>query len=79
MESEVFYKHDAKLGEGIHWDKIKKLIWFVDIHSRTLYSLTLEKELTSYHLDQKIGWAIITFFFSYLALPFYLIITKKSK
>ncbi len=19
-----FYKHDAKLGEGIHWDKIKK-------------------------------------------------------
>jgi len=58
MESEVFYKHDAKLGEGIHWDKIKKLIWFVDIHSRTLYSLTLEKELTSYQLDQKIGWAI---------------------
>ena len=28
---------------------------------------------------EKIGWAIITFFFSYLALPFYLIITKKSK
>ena len=68
MKSQVFFKHNAKLGEGIHWDEKKKLIWFVDIHSRKLFSLTLNKKLTSYQLDQKIGWVITVLNKDYLMI-----------
>ncbi len=58
MKSNIFFKHNALLGEGIHWDKNNKLIWFVDIHSKRLNSLTLDKKISTYELDQKIGWVL---------------------
>lgn len=58
MNSKVFLKYNARLGEGIHWDDTNKLIWFVDIHSKRLLSLSLKKEIKTYQLSQKIGWVL---------------------
>ncbi len=53
---------------------LPELLIFLILFSPFLFVL-IDKNTSG---REKIGWAIIVFFLSFLALPFYLIKTKKS-
>lgn len=57
------YKLVAKtkciLGEGLHWDEKRNLIWLVDIEGKTLISVCIKSQhLKKYRLEKKVSWAI---------------------
>lgn len=59
MYSKLLLQKQCDLGEGLHWDSHRALIWFVDINSKELMSFDLEtKKLSTFSMPEKIGWVI---------------------
>lgn len=49
----------AKLGEGLHWDAVHVLLWFVDIHGRRIACWRPgESEWREWATPQRVGWVI---------------------
>jgi len=48
-----------ELGEGLHWDQFRQLLWFVDIYKKNLFYYEPEKKkLKKFIFDDLIGWVI---------------------
>jgi sugar lactone lactonase YvrE len=59
LKSKVLLKSTYSLGEGLHWDNQREVLWFVDINNMLLCSLNLNnKKLNEIKMPEKIGWAI---------------------
>jgi sugar lactone lactonase YvrE len=47
------------LGEGLHWDERRNLLWFVDIHGPTVYWLDPDSGQTaSRSMPEPVGWVL---------------------
>lgn len=59
LQSKILLKSTYSLGEGLHWDNQREILWFVDINNMMLCSLNLhDKKLSEIKMPEKIGWAI---------------------
>ena len=59
MYSKLLLQKQCSLGEGLHWDSQRDLLWFVDINSKELMSFDLDtKKLSIFSMPEKIGWVI---------------------
>ncbi len=59
LKSKVLLRSAYSLGEGLHWDNQREVLWFVDINNMLLCSLSLNnKKLNEIKMPEKIGWAI---------------------
>jgi xylono-1,5-lactonase len=59
MYSKLLLQKQCALGEGLHWDSQRDLLWFVDINSKELMSFDLDtKKLSIFSMPEKIGWVI---------------------
>jgi len=59
LKSKVLLRSTYSLGEGLHWDAQREVLWFVDINNMLLCSLNLsDKKLNEIKMPEKIGWAI---------------------
>ena len=59
MYSKLLLQKQCDLGEGLHWDSQRDLLWFVDINSKELMSFDLDtKKLSIFSMPEKIGWVI---------------------
>jgi xylono-1,5-lactonase len=59
MQYKVALDVQAELGEGLHWDAARGVLWMVDIHGRRLLQWDLESPTwREWRTPQRIGWAI---------------------
>ena len=59
MYSKLLLQKQCALGEGLHWDSQRDLLWFVDINAKELMSFDLDtKKLSIFSMPEKIGWVI---------------------
>lgn len=50
---------DAELGEGLHWDAVRQVLWMVDIHGRRLIQWDLHSpSWQEWPMPHRIGWVI---------------------
>lgn len=59
MEYKLALPVEAHLGEGLHWDAGRSVLWMVDIHGRRLIQWDLASPTwREWSTPQRIGWAI---------------------
>jgi D-xylonolactonase len=59
IEAKVVLATRCDLGEGLHWDSQRKLLWFVDIHGPTLHWFDpATRAAGSRSLPEPIGWVL---------------------
>ncbi|MBT9595627.1 MAG: SMP-30/gluconolactonase/LRE family protein [Vitreoscilla sp.] len=59
MDYRVALRVHASLGEGLHWDGARSMLWMVDIHGRRLLRWRLDApEWDEWQMPQRIGWVL---------------------
>lgn len=62
LDYEELCSPSLELGEGLHWDQFRQLLWFVDIYGKNLFYFEPEKKrLKKFIFDDLIGWVITNY------------------
>ena len=61
LSQSIAFRANTELGEGLHWDPTRNLLWFVDILGYQLFSFCpYKKKHKSFNFNKFISWVILT-------------------